>query len=236
MIKVILFDLDGTLLPMDQDLFLKTYFGGLIQKAASDNAEKAKLLARAIDAGTIAMIKNDGKEANETVFWKEFWQITGDEFTGCEALFDDFYLNEFQSIKNVCGCAPESKEIISLVKSLGYRAVLATNPMFPIIATESRIRWAGLEPEDFELVTTFENSHYGKPNVKYYEEIAQKLGVSTDECLMVGNDARDDMAAADIGMKVFLLTECLINKEERDISAYPSGSYADLIRYIKNID
>lgn len=235
MIKVILFDLDGTLLPMDQDLFLKTYFGGLVEKAASDDANKAERLMNAIRTGTIAMIKNDGRETNETVFWKEFWKIAGDELVGCEALFDDFYLNEFQRIKEVCGYTPKAKEVITLVKSLGYSIALATNPMFPTIATESRIRWAGLEPEDFELVTTYENSHYGKPNVKYYEEIAEKLGVSADECLMVGNDVRDDMAAADIGMKVFLLTECLINKEERDISTYPSGSYADLIQYIENI-
>lgn len=31
--------------------------------------------------------------------------------------------------------------------------------------------------------------------------------------LMVGNDVRDDMSAADVGMKVFLLTDCLINKK-----------------------
>ena len=44
------------------------------------------------------------------------------------------------------------------VKELGLRAVLATNPIFPAVATRSRIRWAGLEPEDFELCTTYENS------------------------------------------------------------------------------
>ena len=32
MIKVVLFDLDGSLLPMDQDVFIKTYFGMLVRK------------------------------------------------------------------------------------------------------------------------------------------------------------------------------------------------------------
>jgi len=32
---------------------------------------------------------------------------------------------------------------------MGFRVALATNPIFPAIATEKRIRWAGLTPEDF---------------------------------------------------------------------------------------
>ena len=31
-IKAVLFDLDGTLLPMDQDIFVKSYFGLLAKK------------------------------------------------------------------------------------------------------------------------------------------------------------------------------------------------------------
>lgn len=236
MVKVILFDLDGTLLPMNQDVFLKTYFSGLVQKAAPNDAEKAKLVSKAIGAGTVAMIKNSGEETNEAVFWKTFWSITGDELVGCEPLFDDFYLNEFPRIKEVCGYTSKAKEIITLAHTLGYRVALATNPMFPTIATENRIRWAGLEPADFELITTYENSHYGKPNVEYYKEIARKLGVSAEECLMVGNDARDDMAAADIGMRVFLLTECLINKEQKNIENYPSGDFDNLKDYINNLN
>lgn len=30
----ILFDLDGTLLPMDQEVFIKHYFGGITKKCA----------------------------------------------------------------------------------------------------------------------------------------------------------------------------------------------------------
>ena len=34
----------------------------------------------------------------------------------------------------------------------------------------------------------------------------QKLNVSPEECLMVGNDVSEDMIAETIGMKVFLIT------------------------------
>ena len=63
----------------------------------------------------------------------------------------------------------------------------------------------------------------------------EKLGVSAEECLMVGNDVGDDMVARELGMKVFLLTDCLINKNEEDISVYPNGSFTDLLDYVKTL-
>ena len=53
---------------------------------------------------------------------------------------------------------------------------------------------------------------------------------------MVGNDAKEDMIAETLGMKVFLLTDCLINKENKDLSHYPQGSFDELIKYIENIE
>ena len=50
---------------------------------------------------------------------------------------------------------------------------------------------------------------------------------------MVGNDTSEDMVAKTLGMKVFLLTDCLINKSNEDISKYKNGSFKDLIEYIK---
>lgn len=50
---------------------------------------------------------------------------------------------------------------------------------------------------------------------------------------MVGNDVTEDMEAAQkAGLNVFLLTDCLINKERRDISVYPRGSFEQLIDFI----
>mgnify|MGYP000081149430 CR=1 FL=1 len=42
--KTILFDLDGTLLPMDQDAFVKYYMGLLAQKMAPHGYEPEKLV------------------------------------------------------------------------------------------------------------------------------------------------------------------------------------------------
>ena len=118
---------------------------------------------------------------------------------------------------------------------MGLGVVLATNPLFPPIATQSRIRWAGLEPEDFALVTTYDNSSFSKPNPEYYREILGKLNLRAEECLMVGNDALEDMAARETGMQVFLLTDCLINRDGRDLTDYPQGSFPELMAYIRSL-
>ena len=50
---------------------------------------------------------------------------------------------------------------------------------------------------------------------------------------MVGNDVTEDMVAEETGMHVFLLTDCLINKGGKDISAYPRGSFLQLLDHIQ---
>lgn len=230
-IKTILFDLDGTLLPMDQDIFVKDYFGRLAKKLAPIGYEPEKLI-KAVWTGTMEMIKNDGSCANEEVFWKTFTSIFGEKAYDDIGAFDEFYRTDFGKVQSVCGFNPKARETVSKIKELGLRTVLATQPIFPSVATEQRIRWAGLEPEDFELVTTYENSSYCKPNLDYYREILDKIGCEAEDCLMVGNDVGDDMVAESLGMKVFLLTDCLINKSGEDISKYPNGSFDGLLNYI----
>ncbi len=230
-ITTVLFDLDGTLLPMDQDVFVKTYFGLLAKRLAPFGYEPTDLI-KAVWAGTMAMIKNTGKKTNEEVFWDDFAARYGEDSRKDLPKFDEFYREDFDKVKEVCGFNTKAKEVIDLLKEKGIRVALATNPIFPAIATQKRIAWAGLVPEDFELYTTYENSNYCKPNPEYYKEIINKLGVKPEECLMVGNDVSDDMVAERLGVKVFLLTDCLINETDTDVSDFPNGSFDDLIEFI----
>ncbi|MBQ8845250.1 MAG: HAD family hydrolase [Clostridia bacterium] len=235
MIKVILFDLDGTLLPMDQEIFIKSYLG-LLARGMTNEKYDPKKLVESVWIGTNCMIKNNGLKTNEEVFWDKFTEIYGENSVK-ELLtyFDEFYNTNFDKVKESCGYNENSRFVIEEIKKLGYRIVLATNPIFPQIATKKRMAWAGLNPDDFEIYTTYENSSYCKPNTEYYLEILSKLNVSPEECLMVGNDVNEDMVASNIGIDVFLLTDCLINKDEKDISSFKQGNLNDLLQYIKNI-
>ena len=230
-IKTVYFDLDGTLLPMDQDVFVKTYFGLLAKKLAPYGYDPEKL-TKTIWAGTMAMIQNDGTVTNEEAFWNCFASVFGEKARADIPLFEEFYANAFEAVRAQCGYDAKAAQVIETVKKKGLRAVLATNPIFPAIATRARIRWAGLNAADFDHITTYENSSFCKPNPAYYQSILDELGLKAEECVMVGNDTSDDLAAAKLGMPVFFLTDCLINAKGVDIETYPHGSFDELIEWI----
>lgn len=229
--QAVLFDLDGTLLPQDQDVFIQTYFGLLTKTMAKYGYDPQKLM-KAVWAGTNDMVANDGADTNEAVFWKRFAGIFGESALKDVPLFDDFYRTAFQDVQAVCSVHPGVPALIKDLKACGYRLALASNPVFPRVATEARMRWAGVSPEDFEVITTYENICFCKPNLRYYRCVAEKMHISPEQCLMVGNDVGDDMPARDIGMGVFLVTDCLINHENAPVDQYPHGGINDLRHYL----
>ena len=233
-LKYVFFDLDGTLLPMDQSTFIKKYFGLLAQKMQPHGYESDKFIKSIWDC-TERMVKNNGERTNEDVFWERFVELHGEKARQDKAIFEEFYHNEFLSVRSVLPSDPDAVTAVRKIKDMGLHTVLATNPLFPSIATEHRIRWAGFSLDDFDFYTTYENSCSCKPNLTYYREVLEKAGASPEETLMVGNDVQEDMIAEKLGMKVFLLPKMLINRDGTDISAYPHGDFDDLIAYIEKI-
>ena len=77
MITTLLFDLDGTLLPMDTEVFTKHYFSLLVQKLAPYGYE-AKPLIGAVLAGIEAMAVNDGSVTNEEAFWQSALRLSSE--------------------------------------------------------------------------------------------------------------------------------------------------------------
>lgn len=235
-IKAVLFDLDGTLLPMDQDLFIKEYFRTLAQKLSVYGYEPKKLVKNVWQC-TLAMIKNDGSVPNEKVFWNCFEKIYGNKIHDDMQYFDDFYEHDFDKIQQVCEFNPKAKQTVSMLQKAPVTLILATNPIFPAVATKARIKWAGLQPDDFALYTTYENINYCKPNLSYYKEILSRFELLPEECIMVGNDVDEDMVAQKLGINVFLLTDCIINKNNTDISIYPNSSFDELQAFLaQNIE
>lgn len=227
----ILFDLDGTLLPMDQDKFVSCYFG-LLAKFLAPFGYEADPLIKAIWKGTKGMVMGDGSKRNDEVFWETFRGVFGEKVDADREKFDQFYREQFKNAKESCGYNEKASMIVKKIKESGTRLVLATNPIFPALATMQRIEWAGLDPEDFEWITTYENSYHCKPNPGYFAEILERIGVPASECLMVGNDVSEDTVAAKLGMDIFLISDWLINKEEKDITDVPHGDFDALEQFI----
>lgn len=233
-ITTVLFDLDGTLLPLPQDEFAKQYFVHLSAFLSSRGYESAQV-TKALLSGVTAMMENNGDAWNETVFWEDFSRFYGEKARTDLPLFEEFYRDYFVALKSITSRNPRMRELVDRVKDAGCTVVVATNPVFPATATEQRIRWAGLEPEEFSLITTYENSRFSKPNPKYYEDLLATLGTSPEKCLMIGNDTLDDMVARDLGMQVFLLTDCLVNRQNKNVEDYPHGDMDALMRYLDTV-
>ena len=232
--KNILFDLDGTLLPMDEDVFTRQYFGYLCEKMAPLDFEPKRLI-NTIWKGTEAMYRNDGHCSNEDAFWACYTEEYGEPKEKNHHHFVDFYSNEFNKAITSTSPTPLAREIIDLCHRKGLNVILATNPLFPRMATLNRIHWAGLDEDDFSDITTYENSNYCKPDVRYYQEIIDRNNIDPAESMMVGNDITEDLSACDLGMKTYLVTDCLLNKGSRTDDSDYRGSLSDLLQFLKQL-
>ena len=227
MIKYIFCDLDGTLLDMNQEEFTKKYFGALA-KCMIPFGFDTESLVNGVKYGTKAMILNDGSQTNDVAFWNAFSKAMGKDMKEYLPIFDKFYQNSFDSLSTVCKTFDDVPQNIKKLKSMGFSLIVASNPLFPILAMEKRLSWAGANKEDFEFITSYETSSYSKPNPLFFKEIADKLNILPEECIMVGNDEVEDMSAAKIGMQTFL-----INRNKK--TSPNSGTFDDFVSYVENL-
>lgn len=203
MLTTILFDLDGTLAPFMQDEFVHTYFKALVRRLVPMGYDGDKLI-QALWKGVDAMVQNDGAVTNRQIFWNVFTQELGIQAMALESILEDFYTREFDAVRSVLKAEVNHSGLISSLREKGYGVVLATNPIFPAVAVETRLHWVGLTSSDFDYVTTYETSRRSKPNPGYYQDILSQTGKPGGECLMIGNNPVDDMSARRRGWRSIL--------------------------------
>lgn len=231
--EAILFDMDGTLLPLEQDAFMRGYLGLLATEVAPLGYTSEELVG-AMWKGVAAMVKNDGTRTNADAFWATFAAILGEQTLAHIPYFDAFYSGKFRETSRYTMPTPLAGEIVAAAHEKAERVILATNPLFPRVAQLERLSWAGLDENDFDLVTDYENSHFCKPNPKYYLEIAEKCGFDPKNALMIGNNAEEDVRAATAaGMTAWLATDCLI--AEGEIPPCTRGTLGDLLEKLENM-
>ena len=233
MISTILFDLDGTMLPLNLDQFLKLYFTAIGKKF--QDLIDSKTLVHYIMTATDEMVKNTEYRTNEIVFMDKFARLIQSDLNVYRQRFDEFYDQEFFEAKASVADSPMMRNSVRLLKDKGYDLVIATNPLFPEKAIHHRIRWSGFEPEDFLYIPSYEKNHYCKPQLLYYTEILQEIGKKPEECLMVGNDVQEDLVAAKLGIETYLITDFLIHRTQEPIAATYQGSYADFYRIVQDL-
>ncbi|GAV23979.1 HAD family hydrolase [Carboxydothermus pertinax] len=225
----ILFDLDGTLLPLNLDYFLKLY----LQEVKNYVRRKfdPDLTIKAILAATEEMVQNTGARTNSEVFWEAFDRV----YPGTAELryvFEKFYHTSFKNIGKYFKPHPLARPMIRYLYKKGHTLVLATNALFPKSAIVERLSWANLSPKYFCFITHYDNMHYCKPNPNYYKEILEKINARPSECLMIGNDPAEDLVARDLGLKTFLLKDFEVKRENPRTPDF-SGDFSELYRFIR---
>ena len=226
------FDLDGTLLPMDLRKFIDLYNNELT--IAFKDLENPKDIVEKLWASTKHTIVSDEKIKNIDKFFNDFSNRVDGDVEKYKDIFDRLYDEGFQNVKASTYVSPELVESIEVLKSKGYKLVIATNPMFPLKANHHRVRWAGLNVEDFTYISSLEDNTVCKPKLSFYNEVIAKAEIEADKAIMVGNDVQEDMVAKNVGMKTYLITDCLINRGG-DIDADYTGTYKDFLEYTKDL-
>ena len=227
-VRAILFDLDDTLLSNDMDSFLPRYLK-LISGYAANRYDPA-LLVQHLLAATQAMLEAANPAAsNEDAFWDSFSQLTGFDRNEMIPFFTRFYLDHFDELQRVTERRPEARPLVEWAFRQGHTVVIATNPMFPRVAVDRRLAWAGIDDFDYTLVTSYENMHFTKPHPAYYREILTRLNCSPAEALMVGDDwDRDMVPAAKVGIKTFWVAPVEQAPPDPTVPITMQGTLADL--------
>jgi len=228
-----MFDLDGTLLPIDMNEFEKTYFGEM-GNFFCDIIEPKKLV-ECVWIAAKAMVDNLENRSNEEVFMDEFSKLIDGDINVYKERFDRFYDESFLKLKELVADVPIMRESIKILKEKGYNLVIATNPIFPLKSILHRIRWAGFEPEQFSYISCYENNRYCKPQIQFYEEVLENIGKRPEQCIMVGNDVQEDLVAGKLGMDTFLIEDYMLHRTDDEIKATYKGSYQDFFNFVMNL-
>ena len=234
MYKNFLFDLDGTLLPMDMKKFVDIYVAAFCKTLSPVTKIESKPLMDSIWASVAAMARNDGDCLNETLFWRTLNARCKRDMRIFSDNFDNFYRGESSVCRAATRLQPLSRITVDYIKQHGGNLIVATNPVFPKSATYTRIEWAGLNPNDFSYITTYDNSSACKPNLNYFEEICSVCGIRPEESIMIGNDVDEDMISSRLGFDTFLVTDCLLNRSDKSLTLFRHGDFEDLFDFIQD--
>lgn len=228
MIKALLLDLDDTLLENPMSRFLPAYLDRLGAFLA-DVAPREKVVHELME-GTTRMIANRDPTATlQDVFDGYFYPHLGVSASDLEEPIEQFYTQVFPELRSLTRPMPFAREIIRSALEHGLEVAIATNPLFPRLAVEERMRWAGLHPEQdgFALVSSFETFHFSKPSPAYFAELLGRLGYMPHEAAMAGDDEQLDLQSARaLGMATFHVAE-------RPAPGYSGGDLQALANWLE---
>ncbi|MCJ7623539.1 MAG: DinB family protein [Anaerolineaceae bacterium] len=204
---IVCIDLDDTLLANFTSTFLPKYIDALCGYISEVDPQKVKY--HLLNSTQKMIQKSMPAQTLEQTFDHSFYAGIGIPKDELKNVIQKFYSDVFPALRRF---TEFSEGAINFVESLfeeGHEVIVATNPLFPRIATLQRLDWAGLSAENFpfRLISTFENFHFTKPHAAYYTEIFAQLGWPECAAVMIGDSLDlDILPASKLGLPTFWLT------------------------------
>jgi HAD superfamily hydrolase (TIGR01549 family) len=233
----LLLDLDDTLLDSNMNAFIPAYF----QKLAGYLADRVSPdeLVKYLMIGTRQMMSNsDPRQTLRETFDANFYQPLGLDREQMRPVLETFYDEIFPALQVLTRPKPEAVAFVDWAVAQGYRIAIATNPLFPQKAIYHRLRWAGLDPQKypFEVITSYEEFHFSKPNPAYFAEVLARMGWPDGPVLLVGDDPElDIIPAMKMGLSSFWIMADGANLPD-GLNPVGEGQIKDLCSWLEGVD
>lgn len=233
----LLIDLDDTLLVNPVNEFMEKYLK-LLSEYMSPYVDPKRMIPQLLKSTDMMIDKVHPYQTLEAAFDSDFYPALGLDNSEMKPIVNRFYSDTFPEIQSITSPRTEAIEVIQHAFARGYRVVIATNPLFPRLATSLRLDWAGLPESEYhyDLVTSYESLHYAKPNNAYYTEILGQLGWPDQPVCMVGNSFEFDILPVNrLGIPAYLITDDTALLNDEPLQGIKRGPLQELIPWMDSI-
>jgi FMN phosphatase YigB (HAD superfamily) len=201
-IKNLLLDLDGTLIHSGNFLVHLEFIGRILPLMRHERGWRAAW--NGLKEGQDALKLKSRERTNHERLISIFEKHLGLPREEAEKKLFKALLEVFPKLKSHFGKIPGAAKFIEWAKP-HYSLTLATNPVWPIELNHMRMRWGGINPDDFKSITTSDRMHACKPDLEYYQEVLEQEKFRAEDCLLIGNERKMDLPATRAGIAVFLI-------------------------------
>lgn len=190
----VLLDLDDTLLRSNWDVLEKVYFKHLAQELAPFCSPE-RMIPQLIHAVKCMTENCDPTRTLKNVFDEHFYPKLGLDQSKIDPILESFYNERFATFQYITHPIDGTRHFIDQLAEAGHTICIATNPLFPLRATQHRISWAGLDPlaDALAVISSYEDFHFTKPNPAFYFEVLLKSGWRGEPVIMAGDSLELDI-------------------------------------------
>jgi FMN phosphatase YigB (HAD superfamily) len=202
-LTTLLFDLDGTLVTLQRRGLELRFMLRAFRRFWP--AIPPWRFRRAFWKAATRLQTHGSDKTNYQVFLETLGTYSRADLSVLDRIVREFLVHDFPHLSDRFVPIPGAMATLELARRLGYRVVLATNPVWPLEAVHTRLRAGGLGDFGFDFISHSEVMTCCKPDARYYHQLLDRLQARGEECLMIGNDPRKDLPAKEAGIRTFLI-------------------------------